>query len=145
MVEVIEWANGNGWTIKLTGNEAIDLKSELISALEEQGEDTSRQTEEEQKIMETETKQLPYYCFKKTDTKQYLEGRFWNQSGKQLAIIAIVTQIGDWGDWSAYIGTDAPNSYREEDTLIQVAKHGCKLSEEDARHFFPDIKLPYRN
>lgn len=40
MAEVIEWANGNGWTIKLTGNEALDLKSELVSALEEQGEDT---------------------------------------------------------------------------------------------------------
>ncbi len=33
MAEVIEWANGNGWTIKLTTDEAQDLKSELASAL----------------------------------------------------------------------------------------------------------------
>ncbi len=94
--------------------------------------------------METEIKQLPYYIFKKTDCKQYLEGRFWNQGGKQLAIVAIITQIGGRGDWAAYIGTDAPDSYREEDTLTAVAKDGCKLSEADARHFFPEIQLPYR-
>ena len=95
--------------------------------------------------METETKQLPYYCFKETDCKKYLEGRFWNQGGKQLAIVAIVTQFGVKGDWTAYIGTDTPDSYEEEDTLMAVAEHGCKLSEEDAKHFFPDIELPYRN
>ncbi len=94
--------------------------------------------------MTTETKQYPYYCFQKTNCKQYLEGRFWNQGGKQLAIVAIVTQLGDKGDWAAYIGTDAPDSYREEDTLMEVAQHGCKLSDKDARHFFPDIKLSYR-
>lgn len=87
---------------------------------------------------------LPYHVFEKTESKRYLEGRFWNQDGKQLAIIAVVTQIGEWGDWAAYIGTDAPNSYREQDTCICVAKYGCKLSEKDARHFFPEIKLPYR-
>ena len=87
---------------------------------------------------------LPYHVFKKTDSKRYLEGRFWNQDGKQLAIVAIVTALGDRGDWAAYIGTDAPNSYTEEDTLIYVAAHGCKLSEKDADHFFPEIKLPYR-
>lgn len=91
-----------------------------------------------------ENKQYPYYCFKETDDTKYLEGRFWNQSGKQLAIIAVLTQIGDQGDWAAYIGTDAPNSYREDDTLLVVAQQGCKLSENDARHFFPDITLEYR-
>jgi len=87
---------------------------------------------------------LPYYAFKKTESKRYLEGRFWNQGGKQLAIVAIVTAIGNHGDWAAYIGTDAPNSYTEDATLIHVADRGCKLSEKDARHFFPGIKLPYR-
>ena len=87
---------------------------------------------------------LPYYVFKRTDSKRYLEGRFWNQGGKQLAIVAIVTALGNRGDWAAYIGTDAPDSYMEEDTCIHVAAHGCKLSEKDARHFFPEIKLPYR-
>ncbi len=95
--------------------------------------------------MATEIERYPYYCFKTIRGKKYLEGRFWNQGGKQLAIVAITTQVGDFGDWAAYIGTDAPDSFREEDTLLAVADHGCKLSEGDARHFFPDIKLPYRN
>ena len=88
---------------------------------------------------------LPYYVFKKTGNKRYLEGRFWNQGGKQLAIVAIITSINEWGDWAAYIGTDAPDSYREQATCEYVAEQGCKLSEQDARHFFPEIKLPYRN
>jgi len=85
------------------------------------------------------------YCFKKIDHKEYLEGRFWNQGGKQIAIVAVVTRYRDKGDWASYIGTDAPNSYKEEDTCMAVAGHGCKLIEADARHFFPDIELPYRD
>ena len=94
--------------------------------------------------MAEKTREYPYHCFEKTDCKQYLEGRFWNQGGKQLAIVAVVTQIRDLGDWAAYIGTDAPDSYYEKNTCTEVAKHGCKLSESDARYFFPEIKLPYR-
>jgi len=85
-----------------------------------------------------------YYVFKQTDIKRYLEGRFWNQGGKQLAIVAIVTEANGHGDWAAYIGTDAPNSYTEQATLEYVAERGCKLSQKDAKHFFPAIKLPYR-
>ncbi len=39
MTEIIKWADGNGWTIKLTGDEALILKSTLVSTLEEQGKD----------------------------------------------------------------------------------------------------------
>lgn len=91
--------------------------------------------------MTTKTGEYSYHCFRRTDCQDYLEARFWNQDGKQLAIVAIVTRQVDW---AAYIGTDAPNSYCEKDTLIEVAKSGCKLSREDALHFFPEIKLPYR-
>jgi len=93
-------------------------------------------------IMDLDT--LPYYCFKREGIKRFLEGRFWNQGGKQLAIVAVVTAINSRGDWAAYIGTDAPDSYTEDATLNNVASRGCKLSERDARHFFPEIKLPYR-
>jgi len=89
--------------------------------------------------------ELPYYVFKKTDSKRYLEGRFWNQGGKQLAIVAVITEFNGMGDWAAYIGTDASDSYTEEATLLYVAAYGCKLRESDARHFFPEIKLPYRH
>ena len=99
--------------------------------------------------MTTETKPfdidaLPYYVVEKSDTHRVLEARFWNPQGKQIAIVASLTKIGDKGDWSAYIGTDAPDSYREHDTCLWAAKYGAKLSESDARYFFPAIKLPYR-
>jgi len=87
----------------------------------------------------------PYYCFKETETRRQFEGRFWNHGGKQLAIVASLTEVGEQGYWAAYIGTDAPESWTEEDTCLYAADHGCKLSEADARHFFPEIKLPYRH
>lgn len=83
----------------------------------------------------------PYYVFEEDGCKVGYEARFWNQGGKQLAIVAVVTGNVDW---AAYIGTDAPDSCKEEDTLRYVSKKGCKLSEKDAKHFFPAIKLPYR-
>jgi len=82
-----------------------------------------------------------YYTFEESDYHQSIEGRFWNQDGKQLAIVACISK---GVDWAAYIGTDAPNSQDEDSTLNYVAKWGCKLSEKDARHFFPSISLPYR-
>ena len=81
------------------------------------------------------------WVFKETDNQKWIEGRFYNHGGKQLAIVAVITKDIDW---SAYIGTDAPNSFTEQITNIYVAKHGCKLSEKDARYYFPDIILPYR-
>jgi len=82
-----------------------------------------------------------HYIFQEDDCKQFLEARFWNQGGKQIAIVAVITK---GIDWAAYIGTDAPDSYTEQGTLDYVANSGCKLSEKDARHFFPDIELSYR-
>lgn len=84
---------------------------------------------------------LPYYHFREDSAKIYLEGRFWNQGGRQIAIVAVVTKDIDW---AAYIGTDAPDSYHEQDTLDYVANKGCKLRSEDAKYFFPKIDLPYR-
>jgi len=81
------------------------------------------------------------WTFHEDEYKQELEGRFWNCQGKQIAIVASITKRVDW---AAYIGTDAPNSYHEKDTCLYVGEKGCKLSEVDARYFFPDIELPYR-
>jgi len=80
------------------------------------------------------------YSFKDDTHKQFLEARFWNCEGKQIAIVACITK---GMNWAAYIGADT--SQGEDSTLNYVARRGCKLSEKDARHFFPDIKLPYRN
>lgn len=67
------------------------------------------------------------------------EGRYWNANGYATAVVA---SIGAEGAWSAYIGGCPPES--EEEGLMIVARDGCKLSEQDARHFFPDLDLPYR-
>jgi len=80
------------------------------------------------------------YSYYEFDQNHY-EGRFWNPQGKQIAVVAVVTP---GVDWAAYIGTDAPNSWKELDTCDWAAEHGAKLSAEDAHHYFPEIKLPYR-
>lgn len=85
---------------------------------------------------------LPYYVFKRTDSKRYLEGRYWNCGEPQVAIVAIITQIRDFGDWAAYIGSSSFTT--EQLTCCFAADQGRKLTEKDARHFFPEIKLPYR-
>ena len=79
------------------------------------------------------------YRFINTDHFEALEGRYFCANGFSLAIVASITKNIDW---AAYIGAD--QSRREEDTLDFVKAYGCKLSEEDARYFFPDIELPYR-
>lgn len=87
---------------------------------------------------------MPGWIFKETDSQKWIEGRFWNHGGKQLAVVAVETKKVDW---AAYIGTDAPDSTTELETLKHVAIYGCKLTEAEARFFFPDmpdIKLPYR-
>ena len=68
------------------------------------------------------------------------EGRYWNANGYATAVVA---SIGTEGAWSAYIGGCPPES--EEEGLLFVIKWGSKLLEEDARHFFPDLDLPYRD
>ena len=68
------------------------------------------------------------------------EGRYWNSNGYAVAVVA---SIGVEGAWAAYIGGADPAS--EEDALSWVAARGVKLSEKDARHFFPDLDLPYRD
>ena len=77
----------------------------------------------------------PYYKF----APNKYEGRYFCSNGYSCAIVALVTpEI----DWAAYIG--GSNSDREQLALEDVAAWGSKLSEEDARHFFSDIDLPYR-
>jgi len=82
-----------------------------------------------------------YYKLRDDSYEVILEGRFWNCQGKHIAIVATITK---GIDWAAYIGTDAPDSYTERETLDFVARKGNKLSEKDARHFFPEIILKYR-
>ena len=80
------------------------------------------------------------YKFINTDRQEAIEGRYFNANGFSLAIVASITK---GIDWSAYIGS-CPSQVFEEETLIFVKDRGCKLSEKDARYFFPDIQMPYR-
>ena len=73
------------------------------------------------------------------DTGKF-EGGYWNANGFAVAVVASIGQVDDW---CAYIGGADPKS--EEEGLRFVASHGAKLSEEDARHFFPDLELQYCN
>ncbi len=67
------------------------------------------------------------------------EARYWNTNGKGITIVA---SISEGIDWAAYIGAD--EGWEEQACIEWAARYGAKLSEPDARHFFPAITLPYR-
>lgn len=83
--------------------------------------------------------EYPYYKFQEGGGRAFYEGGYWNANGKGIAVVAVVTH---GIDWAAYIGAD--NGWSEEACLQWAAGSGTKLSQKDAEHFFPDIKLPYR-
>lgn len=72
--------------------------------------------------------------------KYAIEGRYYNANGFAVAIVASITHEIDW---AAYIGATGDDK-REGETVQAVLKLGCKLFENDAKHFFPEIELPYR-
>lgn len=82
----------------------------------------------------------PYYCFEEDKWSIRLEGRYWNPQGQNICVIASITK---GIDWAAYIGA-SPGARSEDTALLEVAFYGAKLSEKDARYFFPEVKLPYR-
>ena len=79
------------------------------------------------------------YRFINTEYEEAIEARYFCTNGFGIAIVAAITK---GVDWAAYIAAD--QSMTEEGTLRSVLEYGCKLSEKDARYFFPEIKLPYR-
>ena len=72
--------------------------------------------------------------------RQQIEGRYWNTNGVGICIVAVITR---GVDWAAYIGGD--EGYSEQACLEWTAEYGAKLSAQDAKHFFPNIDLPYRS
>ncbi len=72
--------------------------------------------------------------------RQVLEGRYFNCNGYSCAIVGVINFPMNW---AAYMhGHDG--KARREETIEFVAKYGVKLSPRDARFFFPQINLPYR-
>ena len=80
-----------------------------------------------------------HYCFEENSSQLVLEGRYWNNQGVGIAIVASITK---GIDWAAYIGVQHGGTRQSQ--LAYAAKWGVKLSGMDARHFFPDVNLPYR-
>ena len=70
------------------------------------------------------------------------EGRYFCANRYSCAIVMMVKP---GVDWAAYIGGYDGIKASEDETLLFVARSGSKLREGDARYFFPDIDLPYRD
>ena len=76
----------------------------------------------------------------KIGKRRIITARYYNANYFATAIVASITE---GIDWAAYIG-GADHAISEEEAVKYVRDYGCKLSESDARHFFPNIELPYR-
>lgn len=76
----------------------------------------------------------------------HLRHRYWNANGMGIAVVAVG---GGAGDWAAYIGAQPDELASSEwDTVRWTARHGCKLSLDEATGFFPSLArdmLTYRN
>jgi hypothetical protein len=59
--------------------------------------------------------------------------------------LAIVARVNEGRDWAAYRGAGCSPDETEESTLAYVARCGAKLSEEEARFYFPGMQEPYRD
>lgn len=70
------------------------------------------------------------------------EKKYWNTNNFAIAVVARVTAGIDWAAYIAATEYDKPEKF----TVHFAADHGAKLAEEDARHFFPELKdLRYRH
>ncbi len=72
-----------------------------------------------------------------------LDNRSWYANGMGVIIVAVE---GSVNDWAAYIGGVAYTD-PEDNAIEWVGRHGCKLSEDEAKAFFPRIAasdLKYR-
>jgi len=73
--------------------------------------------------------------------REILQARYFNANYYACAVVAVITHGVDWAVYMG--GCDYKLPWKEANEF--VAEYGCKLSAEDARYFFPDIKLPYRS
>lgn len=75
--------------------------------------------------------------YQKVDDEILVEARYYNANRYACAVVAVMTPGVDWAAYMGGCGSDLS----EEEAVRFVARKGCKLSEEDARHFFPDSML----
>lgn len=71
--------------------------------------------------------------------------RYYNANYFAIAVVGVVTLINNEPfDWACYIGA-TPSDYPYVHTIEYVWKYGVKLSEKEARFYFPELKnVPYR-
>ncbi len=72
--------------------------------------------------------------------KHIKQARYYNANEVGISIVASITE---GIDWAAYIGGD--DGFSEAHCIEWTAQKGVKLQESDARHYFPDMALRYRN
>lgn len=61
-----------------------------------------------------------------------------------LTPVSIVAVRGTGGDWAAYLAGLQTYSEPQPAFLARVYREGFKLTEEQARAFFPGVELEYR-
>ncbi len=71
---------------------------------------------------------------------QQWEARYFSTNGYSCAVVARISLDHNRTpmEWAGYMGGYAGHVNMQE-TLEFVADYGAKLSEEDARHFFPEF------
>lgn len=72
--------------------------------------------------------------------KRIITARYYNSNDYAMAIVAVITEPIDWAAYAGGCDVTLP----EREAVQFVADYGCKLSNQDARYFFPGIELPYR-
>lgn len=97
-------------------------------------------------ITREEFVQTHYTCSAPHVTDEHLLaiGRYFNGNGMVVAIVACVAfgLRGKLRNWSAYWGAADPD-YSKIEAAQKVAKHGDKMSQSDAKHFFPRLDGTY--
>ena len=74
-------------------------------------------------------------------TKHVRVARYYNCNRYSCAVIAVITEGIDWAAYmNGYDGVIAT----QEETIEFVKNYGAKLSEKDAKYYFPNILTPYR-
>lgn len=68
--------------------------------------------------------------------KYHRQARYWNVNYCAVTIVASVTHEIDW---AVYIG-GVFGATLEAEAIAWTLKHGAKMTEEDARYFFPEFK-----
>lgn len=83
-----------------------------------------------------------YLCLVPTEDGEHLAWtRYGNANGFAWAFVAVLQFHKSYlVDWAAYLG-GCDLTQHETDAVCWIARHGNKVSAEDAHHFFPTLPI----